>query len=576
MANLKSLIVNGVSRFIGKVFIKNSQIVTINGVEVTENPKFTDTTNLESMTGTLGVAHGGTGKTSGVDAANYLINSLTTGSATPTDNDYYVSQYAGGGSTTATYHRRPVSALWTYIKGKIDANGAYTKPGTVTSVRVQATSPVTSSVNTEQTSSLNTTIALADNYGDTKNPYSSKTAKYVLAAPADAAGVPSFRALTNADVGLENVGNYKAVGVLGGQGLTNTEKLNARTNLGLGNAALKNVNTAFSLTSESDNVPTVSAVVNAINSAIAASDAMVFKGTLGTGGNPGSLPVGYYHIGWTYRVIEAGTYAGNQCQIGDLVIALISRSGSGMENSDWTVAQTNIDGAITKAGGIINGSLTIDNELDANSANIGSLVVNDDAVFNNNLRGNLIGTIDGYTVEKNVPSNAVFTDTVTTVNTTGNGNSVTEISASNGALTVVKGATFLTSHQDISGKVNKSGDTMTGPLILQNTNNSASLIVRPQNTSANYGIIGFNLHDIPNIPNTWFFYHDIRNNKLKISHRKQTSSSANTYFYVDSEDQNGPNFRVGGDLMIGHPTTESEGCKMRYNTSTQSLDFIFS
>ena len=47
-----------------------------------------------------------------------LINTLSTGSSTPQDADYYVSQYAGGGSTTTTYHRRPMSALWTYIKSK--------------------------------------------------------------------------------------------------------------------------------------------------------------------------------------------------------------------------------------------------------------------------------------------------------------------------------------------------------------------------------------------------------------------------------------------------------------------------
>ena len=67
--------------------------------------------------------------------------------------------------------------------------------------------------------------------------------------------------------------------------------------------------------------------------------------------------------------------------------------------------------------------------------------------------------------------------------------------------------------------VNKSGDTMTGPLIIQNTHNNVSLIVKPQDISTHYCTIGFNLHDIPNIPNTWFFYHDIINNKLKISHR---------------------------------------------------------
>ena len=51
MANLKELIVNGVSHFIGKVFINDSHIITINGVEVTENPKFTDTVTTASTSG---------------------------------------------------------------------------------------------------------------------------------------------------------------------------------------------------------------------------------------------------------------------------------------------------------------------------------------------------------------------------------------------------------------------------------------------------------------------------------------------------------------------------------------------
>ena len=50
-----------------------------------------------------------------------LINTLSVDSSTPKDADYYVSQYAGGGSTTITYYRRPISALWTYIKSKADS-----------------------------------------------------------------------------------------------------------------------------------------------------------------------------------------------------------------------------------------------------------------------------------------------------------------------------------------------------------------------------------------------------------------------------------------------------------------------
>lgn len=54
----------------------------------------------------------------GVSAA---LNRLATGGSTPSDADYYICQYAGGGTSQTTYHRRPVSALWSYIKVKADA-----------------------------------------------------------------------------------------------------------------------------------------------------------------------------------------------------------------------------------------------------------------------------------------------------------------------------------------------------------------------------------------------------------------------------------------------------------------------
>ena len=73
------------------------------------------------VTGTLGVGNGGTGQTTGVDAANYFLNSLSIGTSTPSDNDYYISQYVNGGTTTTTYHRRSMSALYSYIKGKTDS-----------------------------------------------------------------------------------------------------------------------------------------------------------------------------------------------------------------------------------------------------------------------------------------------------------------------------------------------------------------------------------------------------------------------------------------------------------------------
>jgi hypothetical protein len=64
--------------------------------------------------------------------------------------------------------------------------------GTVTSVT--GTSPVVSS------GGATPAISLATAYGDTLNPYASKTANYVLAAPNGSAGVPTFRAIVAADI----------------------------------------------------------------------------------------------------------------------------------------------------------------------------------------------------------------------------------------------------------------------------------------------------------------------------------------------------------------------------------------
>jgi hypothetical protein len=59
------------------------------------------------------------------------------------------------------------------------------------------------------------TVSLAAAYGDTLNPYGSKTANYVLAAPNGSNGVPSFRAIVNDDLPNSGVvaSTYTAVSV---------------------------------------------------------------------------------------------------------------------------------------------------------------------------------------------------------------------------------------------------------------------------------------------------------------------------------------------------------------------------
>lgn len=59
---------------------------------------------------------------------------------------------------------------------------------------VSATTPIVA------TGTTTPVISLASSYGDTQNPYASKTANNILAAPNGTAGVPTFRAIVGADI----------------------------------------------------------------------------------------------------------------------------------------------------------------------------------------------------------------------------------------------------------------------------------------------------------------------------------------------------------------------------------------
>jgi hypothetical protein len=120
---------------------------------------------------TLAVASGGTG--------------LTT---TPANGALDIGN--GTGFTRTTLTAGSGVAILNSAGGiTISATGA---GGTITSV--SGTSPVVSSGGTAPA------ISLAAGYGDTLNPYASKTANFMLAAPNGSAGVPTFRAMVTADV----------------------------------------------------------------------------------------------------------------------------------------------------------------------------------------------------------------------------------------------------------------------------------------------------------------------------------------------------------------------------------------
>jgi len=124
-----------------------------------------------NVTGVVAVLNGGTGQTSYVDGELLIGNS--------TGNTLTKSTLTAGTGISITNGA-----------GSITINA--TNAGAVTSVT--GTSPVVSS------GGATPNISLASGYGDTQNPYASKTANHFLAAPNGTAGVPTFRAVVAADI----------------------------------------------------------------------------------------------------------------------------------------------------------------------------------------------------------------------------------------------------------------------------------------------------------------------------------------------------------------------------------------
>jgi len=121
------------------------------------------------------------GVTSAVAGTGISVSGAT-GAVTITNSapDQTVALTQGGTTTiTGTYPNFTISSADQF-------------QGTVTSVT--GTSPVAS------TGGATPAISLAASYGDTQNPYASKTANFILAAPNGSAGVPTFRAVVAADI----------------------------------------------------------------------------------------------------------------------------------------------------------------------------------------------------------------------------------------------------------------------------------------------------------------------------------------------------------------------------------------
>lgn len=112
----------------------------------------------------------------------------------------------------------------------------------------------------------------------------------------------------------------------------------------------------------------VKAVYDYAKSIIAAGDAMIFKGTIGTGGTiTGASDVNgktlstltEYNPGWTFKIAVAQTIAGiGVLEIGDMIMA-VEAKGTVYNARHWTAVQANIDGSVTATNDLTNGQLVV-------------------------------------------------------------------------------------------------------------------------------------------------------------------------------------------------------------------------
>lgn len=308
-------------------------------------------------------------------------------------------------------------------KKKLDgiAEGATANTGTVTGVTIKAGDGIKINDQSAITTSGERTISLADSGVDASTYTSVKVDKYgrVIKGSnpttlkdygiADAKIVDGTIILgENTITPLSDGSNY--VTLNGNQNLTN-KTYNGYT---LNNACAKDVDEA-TIRPLSTNLPTSKAVAAYVDGALVS--VLKYQGTVtSTSGLPATHKVGHVYV-----VAEAGTYAGQSCEVGDYIIC--KTAGTTANNSHWDV---------------ING----ENQVSDNNPTL------------NWGTKSTVATVDGTDIHVTMPSNpaANKADKATTLA----GYGITDAKIVNGTITLGNTSiTPLTEQQDVSGKQDK-------------------------------------------------------------------------------------------------------------------------
>jgi hypothetical protein len=253
------------------VTVSNSPITTSGNIAVGLSTKLTA---IENLSGAGFITQNGSGAIAGRTIQAGTGISVAHGNGSSQDpvitNSGVTSAVAGTGITVS------------------GATGAVTISNSgVTSV--SGTSPVVSS------GGATPAISLASGYGDTQNPYASKTANNFLAAPNGTAGAPTFRAIVAADIPTLNqnttgtASNVTGTVAIANGGTGATSAATALSNLGAYPASNPN-----GYTSNTGTVTSVSGTGTA--SGLSLSGTVTTSGNITLSGTVNSLAAGTYGI----------------------------------------------------------------------------------------------------------------------------------------------------------------------------------------------------------------------------------------------------------------------------------------
>ena len=236
----------------------------------------------------------------------------------------------------------------------------------------------------------------------------------------------------------------------------------------LGTAAKKSVSTNVSFTSTDNELATAKAVYSAISSIPAP---MIFKGSLGTDGTITTLPTASNsNIGYTYKVITAGTYANQPAKIGDIFIS----NGTAWElvpsgdEPNGTVTNVNAQGASGSHITVSGGPITTSGTLEINIADGYSIPSTNDQNGWNSKYAKPSGGIPKTDLASGVQSSLSKADSALqehqTITASGD---VSGTSSSTGAITLTLSNTGVTAGTYSAVSVDKKGRVTAGAQMLE-------------------------------------------------------------------------------------------------------------